>query len=67
MAAVVNELVAQHRAMHGDRGSPGSCPMMGEMRHEMGGMPSGKMEDGTMEHGTMPHDAPGPSSGDTAP
>src|SRR5215475_3914531 len=52
IAAVVNELVAQHRAMHGDPGSPGSCPMMGEMRHEMRGMPSGKMEDGTLGHGT---------------
>jgi len=62
IAAVVNELVVQHRAMHGDQGCPGGCPMMGEMREKMGGM-----TDGTMEHGTMPHDAPGPPNGDTTP
>ena len=62
IAAVVNELVVQHRAMHGDRGCPGGCPMMGEMREKMGGM-----TDGTMEHGTMPHDAPAPPSRDATP
>ena len=62
IAAVVNELVVQHRAMHGDQGCPGGCPMMGEMREKMGGM-----TDGTMEHGTMPHDAPAPPSGDATP
>ena len=58
IAAVVNELVVQHRAMHGDRG----CPMMGEMRENMGGTMGS-----TMEHGTVPHDAPGPPTGDTSP
>jgi len=62
IAAVVNELVVQHRAMHGDQGCPGGCPMMGEMREKMGGM-----TDGTMEHGTMPHDAPAPPSRDATP
>ena len=62
IAAVVNELVVQHRAMHGDQGCPGGCPMMGEMREKMGG-PMG----GTMEHGTVPHDAPAPPSGDATP
>ena len=28
IAAVVNELVAQHGAMHGDQGCPGGCSMM---------------------------------------
>src|SRR6516164_6591871 len=37
IAAVVNELVVQHRAMHGDQGCPGGCPMMGEMRENRGG------------------------------
>jgi hypothetical protein len=59
IAAVVNELVVQHRAMHGDQGD---CPMMEEMREKMGGMTGG-----TMEHGTVPHDAPGPPSGDATP
>ena len=62
IAAVVNELVAQHRAMHGDQGCPGGCPMMGEMREKMGGMTGG-----TMEHGTVPHDAPAPPSRDATP
>jgi hypothetical protein len=61
IAAVVNELVVQHRAMHGDRGCPGGCPM-GEMHENMGGTMAS-----TMEHGTMPHDAPGPPNGDTRP
>ena len=63
IAAVVNELVVQHRAMQGDQGSPGGCPMMGDMREKMGGM----MEHGPVEHGTMPHEAPGPPKGDTTP
>ena len=62
IAAVVNELVVQHRAMHGDRGCPGGCPMMGEMHENRGGTMGS-----TMEHGTMPHDAPGPPNGDTRP
>ena len=62
IAAVVNELVVQHRAMHGDQGCPGGCPMMGEMREKMGGMTGG-----TMEHGTVPHDAPAPPSRDATP
>jgi hypothetical protein len=38
IAAVVSELVAQHRAMHGGEGGPEDCPMMGgkqmpEMQH----------------------------------
>ena len=62
IAAVVNELVVQHRAMHGDRGCPGGCPMMGEMHENRGGTMGS-----TMEHGTMPHDAPGPPNGDATP
>jgi hypothetical protein len=72
IAAVVNELVVQHRAMHGGRSCPGDCPMMGAMGEKMQGMMGGKMdhgtmEQGTMEHGTMPHDAPAPPSGGTTP
>jgi hypothetical protein len=63
IAAVVNELVAQHRAMHGDQGCPGGCPMMKEMKEKMGGMMGSGTDHGAMEHGGMQHDVPTPPSG----
>jgi hypothetical protein len=67
IAAVVNELVAQHRAMHGDHGWSGGCPMMKETREKMGGMMGEGTEHGTTEHGPVPHDVPAPPSTDATP
>jgi hypothetical protein len=67
IAAVVNELVAQHRAMHGDQGCPGGCPMMKEMKENMWGMMGSGMEHGAMEHGEMQHDVPTPPSAGATP
>ena len=60
IAAVVNELVAQRRAM-----STG-CPMMGDSGEKMHGM-MGAMEHGSGEHGGMQHEAPAAPSGGVTP
>jgi hypothetical protein len=58
IVAVVNDLVAQQRAM------PAGCPMMDEMSEKMHSMMGG-MEHGSGEHGGMQHDAPTAPSGTT--
>ena len=60
IAAVVNELVAQHRGMHGEQGCPGGCSAM----EKMGGMMGGGREASGAEHGGMQHQAPA-TGGDT--
>jgi hypothetical protein len=60
IAAVVNELVAQRRAM------TAGCPMMGDSGEKMHGM-MGAMEHGSGEHGGMRQDAPAAPSGGVTP
>lgn len=60
IAAVVNELVAQRRAM------TAGCPMMGDSGEKMHGM-IGAMEHGSGEHGGMRQDAPAAPSGGVTP